>query len=275
MVTLVSFLGKGQHNSGYRDTDYIFDDGDVYAHQKYIGLALQKKLEADKVILLGTSSSMWDVFLEAGSDALEEQWFSLSDAVKTSSVTEELLQPFEQYIIDGNPFKLVIKQVDSIVSTNGVSLKRFITKNVFNQAGHFMDTIIQHVGSKYKLFGNNGFITPPDCFGSLPSLRCYSDDDISIKFTEGQCDKLTSVNEVLQGEIKIFPNPVTEQIYIQQKELVGIVLYDFQGKKILNLDVDPNLERQTINLVHLPIGQYFLMATDQNGRLWYNRFQKL
>ena len=91
MVTLVSFLGKGQHNSGYRDTDYIFDDGDVYAHQKYIGLALQKKLEADKVILLGTSSSMWDVFLEAGSDALEEQWFSLSDAVKTSSVTEELL----------------------------------------------------------------------------------------------------------------------------------------------------------------------------------------
>lgn len=98
MVTLVSFLGKGQHNSGYRDTDYIFDDGDVYAHQKYIGLALQKKLEADKVILLGTSSSMWDVFLEAGSDALEEQWFSLSDAVKTSSVTEELLQPFEQYL---------------------------------------------------------------------------------------------------------------------------------------------------------------------------------
>lgn len=62
MVTLVSFLGKGQHNSGYQDTDYIFDDGDVYAHQKYIGLALQKKLEADKVILLGTSSSMWDVF---------------------------------------------------------------------------------------------------------------------------------------------------------------------------------------------------------------------
>lgn len=98
MVTLVSFLGKGQHNSGYRDTDYIFDDGEVYAHQKYIGLALQKKLAADKVILLGTSSSMWDVFLEAGSDALEEQWFSLSDAVKTSSVTEELLQPFEQYL---------------------------------------------------------------------------------------------------------------------------------------------------------------------------------
>ncbi|ENV00584.1 tm1812 family CRISPR-associated protein [Acinetobacter variabilis] len=98
MVTLVSFLGKGQHNSGYRDTDYIFDDGEVYAHQKYIGLALQKKLAADKVILLGTSSSMWDVFLEAGSDALEEQWFSLSDAVKTSSVTAELLQPFEQYL---------------------------------------------------------------------------------------------------------------------------------------------------------------------------------
>ena len=94
----MSFLGKGQHNSGYRDTDYIFDDGEVYAHQKYIGLALQKKLAADKVILLGTSSSMWDVFLEAGSDALEEQWFSLSDAVKTSSVSEELLQPFEQYL---------------------------------------------------------------------------------------------------------------------------------------------------------------------------------
>ena len=186
-----------------------------------------------------------------------------------------LLQPFEQYIIDNNPFKLVIKQVDSIVSTNGVSLKKFVTKNVFNQAGHFMDTIIQHVGSKYKLFGNNGFITPPECFGSLPSLRCYSDDDISIKFTEGLCDKLTSVNEVLQGAMKIYPNPVLNQIYIQQKELVGIVVYDFQGKKIVNLDVDANLELQTINLGHLSMGQYFLISTDQNGRLWYNRFQKL
>lgn len=52
MVTLVSFLGKGQHNSGYRYTDYIFDDGDVYAHQKYIGLALQKNLKQTKSFCL-------------------------------------------------------------------------------------------------------------------------------------------------------------------------------------------------------------------------------
>ena len=68
MTTLISFLGKGQNGLGYRDTNYHFFDEDLYENQKYIGIALADKINPSKIILLGTSGSMWDVFLEQGAD---------------------------------------------------------------------------------------------------------------------------------------------------------------------------------------------------------------
>ena len=98
MTTLVSFLGKGQDGRGYREANYTFDDQNVSENQKYIGLALTHKIQPDRLILLGTTGSMWDVFLESGSDGLEEEWLALSESVKMQTVTQEQLQPFEIYL---------------------------------------------------------------------------------------------------------------------------------------------------------------------------------
>ena len=99
MTTLISFLGKGQNGLGYRDTNYHFFDEDLYENQKYIGIALADKINPSKIILLGTSGSMWDVFLEQGADdGLEAEWLSLVEAVQTQTVTKEMLEPFENYL---------------------------------------------------------------------------------------------------------------------------------------------------------------------------------
>lgn len=98
MTTLISFLGKGQDGRGYRDANYQFDDNQYFEKQKYIGLALAEKIKPSKIILLGTSGSMWDVFLESESEGLVEQWLELDDAVKSQSVTQKQLQPFEQFL---------------------------------------------------------------------------------------------------------------------------------------------------------------------------------
>lgn len=98
MTTLISFLGKGQDGRGYRDANYQFDDNQYFEKQKYIGLALAEKIKPSKIILLGTSGSMWDVFLESESEGLVEQWLELNDAVKSQSVTQKQLQPFEQFL---------------------------------------------------------------------------------------------------------------------------------------------------------------------------------
>lgn len=113
MTTLISFLGKGRSSSpdknqsnpsnnqvsqGYNTTDYLFDDGQIFEKQKYFGLAVAEKIKPNKIILLGTASSMWDVFLEEGGENLTDEWVNLSEAVKNQAVTEELLAPFEDYL---------------------------------------------------------------------------------------------------------------------------------------------------------------------------------
>lgn len=98
MTVLISFLGKGQDGRGYRSASYRFEDGTVFTDQKYLGQTLTRKLQPSRVILLGTSGSMWDVFLESEAGALENEWLELADAVTRQSVDVAQLRPFEQYL---------------------------------------------------------------------------------------------------------------------------------------------------------------------------------
>lgn len=89
-TTLVSFLGKGRADAktGYRTTTYRFDEGFVRT-VPFFGLALTEFLQPDRLVLVGTSGSMWDVFFDregAGDNALE-----LMEAVEQDRVTPDLL----------------------------------------------------------------------------------------------------------------------------------------------------------------------------------------
>jgi CRISPR-associated Csx2 family protein len=66
MSTLISFLGKGQADpqTGYRTANYRFDDG-FSRRVPFFGLALAEYLKPDRLVLVGTPSSMWDVFFRA------------------------------------------------------------------------------------------------------------------------------------------------------------------------------------------------------------------
>jgi CRISPR-associated Csx2 family protein len=98
MTTLISFLGKGQDGRGYRPASYRFEDGDISEGQKYLGITLTEKIKPTRVILLGTSGSMWDVFLESGAGSLESEWLELADSVKQQTVDMLQLRPFEKYL---------------------------------------------------------------------------------------------------------------------------------------------------------------------------------
>lgn len=95
-TTLISLLGKSQVESqhGYRSARYRFPDGTEH-QTAYFGLALAEHLQADKLVLVGTPSSMWDLLIEnvVGDAAQEELRVDLIDAVRTGTVTESTLQP--------------------------------------------------------------------------------------------------------------------------------------------------------------------------------------
>ena len=61
MTTLISVLGKKKN--GYSMASYRFDNG-VVRQVPFFGLALADHLKPQRLILLGTRGSMWDVFFD-------------------------------------------------------------------------------------------------------------------------------------------------------------------------------------------------------------------
>lgn len=94
MHTLITFLGKGRDdpNTGYRRARYRFPDG-TGAQTAFFGLALAEKLAPERLLLLGTDGSQWDVLVEnlAARGEDEDQRIDLMDAVAAKRVHQDLL----------------------------------------------------------------------------------------------------------------------------------------------------------------------------------------
>lgn len=96
MTTLISFLGRAQADTqtGYRRTRYRFPDGSE-RETAFFGLALREHLRADRLVVLGTAGSMWDVLIEhfarSQPDRYEEARLALHEAVEARCVDARLL----------------------------------------------------------------------------------------------------------------------------------------------------------------------------------------
>jgi len=97
MTTLISFLGKQQQ--GYRTATYRFDAAFAPC-VPFFGMALAEYLRPDRLILLGTSGSMWDVFFERETDEIDEALLSISEAAANNVVTEGLLADHARRLSD-------------------------------------------------------------------------------------------------------------------------------------------------------------------------------
>lgn len=120
MTTLISFLGKGRDDpsKGYRTARYRFPDGSERS-TAYFGLALAEHLKAERMILIGTASSMWDVLIEnvVGDAAAEAQRLELMDAVAQGRVSEELLATFRALF-----GRTIGQPVEPMILSSGIDL---------------------------------------------------------------------------------------------------------------------------------------------------------
>lgn len=97
MSTLISFLGRGDRQKGYRSANYTFNDGEQIQSQ-YIGLALIERITPERVIVLGTTGSMWDVFFENQAIGDDEQLLELMSSIESETLTQNQLEPFSAYL---------------------------------------------------------------------------------------------------------------------------------------------------------------------------------
>jgi CRISPR-associated Csx2 family protein len=95
VTTLISFLGKGKEGGGaYKTANYRFPDRVRTA--PFFGMALSDHLKPERLILAGTSGSMWDVFFERESAQDDDGLLSLIDAVAASKVDAPMLESHTQ-----------------------------------------------------------------------------------------------------------------------------------------------------------------------------------
>ena len=102
MTTLISFLGK--QSRGYAHARYQFEDGTLH-EEPFFGLALRNYLRPERLILLGTSGSMWDVFFEREGHQNDESLLELIEAVESDAVDTSLLQSHAGHLAErlGHP----------------------------------------------------------------------------------------------------------------------------------------------------------------------------
>ena len=106
---LLTFLGRTPRDQtqGYRKTTYKFPDDtsemtDTSETTAVLGWNLAKRLEPDRVIILGTDGSMWDFLAESAGieskPSLEKAWEALMEAVENQAVLDEHLQTIKPVI---------------------------------------------------------------------------------------------------------------------------------------------------------------------------------
>lgn len=89
MTTLISMLGKGNNQQGYKTANYSFDSH-FSKEVPFFGLALMDYIKPEKLVLVGTTGSMWDVFFYH-QNSHDEKIIDLIDAVANNQVTESML----------------------------------------------------------------------------------------------------------------------------------------------------------------------------------------
>lgn len=149
--------------------------------------------------------------------------------------------------------------VDTVydVNVSGTVLKKYETTSPDGFQFNFMDRV-----GGVQWFFPRGIIIPE----ADGPIRCYSDNDIEIKFQSIECDYIahTAVDDVdNDNSIKISPNPTNGFIKIESEHLElieQVLLFDVYGKLIFIS------KAKNIDLNDLANGQYILVFEMKSGQ---------
>ncbi|GHU27430.1 hypothetical protein AGMMS50256_07270 [Betaproteobacteria bacterium] len=116
MTTLISFLGKGKESGrNYKTASYRFDD--QIRTVPFFGMALTEYLKPNRLILVGTSGSMWDVFFER--EDTGDELLQLIDAVSNNAVDNDMLSEHAKRLSQKLEIKVECLLIDYARDTTG------------------------------------------------------------------------------------------------------------------------------------------------------------
>lgn len=180
--TLISLVGTGMYkNDGYAKINYIFSDKEKIESSIFIKALLKKRYrDFSKIILLGTITSGWDLFLEDDINL----WTEIKEKRENGTLNSEDFQKIQTYIELELGIPIVIKYHTDKVDSD-TSLEIF---NIYN-------SIIPEITDENILFDiTHGF-------RSMPILLYQA-----LQFSISQNPNIKNI-ELVYGELKGEKNP--------------------------------------------------------------------
>jgi len=243
---LISFLGKGRTKDGQRDyaiNSYQFAD-DTQIKTKFIGLALYEQLKPQKLVIFGTSGSMWDVLIEDGylksfdgNDLMEERT-KLMEASDQNEVTESILLPLQEKL----------NQSESAA----IRLKLMSHAKTMAEQLSLVKTLIQEINE-----GDELHIDITHSFRHLPMLSLMA--AILAKSL-----KRVQIGGIYYGAMEMTKNSVTPVLNLQGL----LAIHDWiMGLKLLE-------ETGSIKHLEFPLTEY-LNQSNQNELIKGDYFERI
>lgn len=172
--TLISLVGIGMYEDGYRQTNYIFPDGKNITTHIFLKALLEANYrEISKIILVGTVTSGWDMLIDVDDDL----WVTVCEAKEKREISDELIKKVELYLSEKLNIPVVIKyHTDKIDNSS--------TPEIFD----LYSSIIPEINDENILFD----IT--HSFRSMPVLLYQA-----LQFSVSQNPKIKNI-EIVYGE---------------------------------------------------------------------------
>ena len=106
-TVLISFIGRTPKNQdGYRQTVYRFPNGEEH-ETAYFGWSLAEKRAPDRMVILGTSGSMWEFLVETQNiPEADDTIINLMEACEKQTVTQAQLDSVKPLLNEHCPFEL-------------------------------------------------------------------------------------------------------------------------------------------------------------------------
>ena len=173
-----------------------------------------------------------------------------------------------------NPYYYKILSIDSVVSDEGKTLRRWYVDPQINLDGNdencnFIEEIIEGIGPTGGFFNRSCSITTN---GHLPKFRCFSSHSINYReINDDENCMILATNNLSLDQIHIYPNPVRNELFIETEiPIKSIEILNTKGQQLYHAT---SIER--INTSYFPTGLYMIRLMDSNGNFNNMKFVKL
>ncbi|MBP7448647.1 MAG: T9SS type A sorting domain-containing protein [Flavobacteriales bacterium] len=242
----------------------------VYVSDTLVGGQLAHRIDAQ-----GAMSFVGQTQVDEWSQPIAAITAQIGDVVALWSNTEQAWDtlfwlgaaPGDGWIRRGGPYgdcdppdSLVIVDTTTVVY-DGLALRQWTVDQRTNGMSMFTETFTERLGWTMN------FSPYPACiiWDGPVGMRCYSDQDLSVSFTNFGCETLLGMNEpTAAASPTVFPNPGTTQLTLDiPPGLHTITLFDATGRMVLQQRTTD--ARLVIATEALPAGLYRVTVRDDQG----------